>query len=195
MLCCGKSATVAPEGVEGPPMNFKFLAEPEMKIVESSWDAVLNGYGGPKFCSMLFRLYFQLDPDAQKLFLNLEHGTDFYESQVFLHHVEIFSDHITLAVKAIRDHPKLVKMYRQLGKMHDAIFSVREMYGKEEEANHAKMRDHFHISREALQQTLQTILKENCSNEIKEAWSQFYLLLITILMSNIECCNRSKSVA
>ena len=190
MLCCGKaSAPVAPEG---PPMDFKFLDEPEAQVIEKSWESVLSGFGGPKFCGLLFKYYFELDPDAQKLFLNLDDSVDVYQSPVFLHHVEIFSDHITLAVKAIRDHPRLVKMYRQLGKMHDAIFQVRESYGAAEEANHAKMREHFHISREALQQALKSILKDNYTTEIKDSWSNFYLLLITILMSNIECCNRQK---
>lgn len=184
-----------PAGGVGTMRKYVYLNPDQKKIIETSWHVVTQAKLENELGEAIFKRFFELDPEAVKLFFTFADNENMYETYPFKHHCEIFAFHIGLGVKHINDDTKLKGFMDQLGKLHDNIFQIRENYGREEKKNHSNMNEHFRISETAVQMALKDVLKESYNEELGNAWKLFYKLLCDMLQNNIEVCNRPETPA
>mgnify|MGYP003386415160 FL=1 len=86
------------------------------------------------------------------------------------------------------DDAKFEKMNRQLGRLHDSLFSIRITYSDNDARIHSKMNYHFEKSERSVALAVKNGIGNEFNNDVDIAWIAFYRLCLYYIMDEIDIC-------
>lgn len=157
-------------------------------IVQNTWAVILKTSGLAKFGDDIFVDYFKVDPEAKDLFFFMRSRDKPYESDDYKDHVKIFAKHLGMFIDVCEDDAKFEKMNRQLGRLHDSLFSIRITYSDNDALIHSKLNYHFEKSERSVAVAVKNAVGDAFNDEIDDAWMAFYRLCLYYIMDEIDIC-------